>query len=122
MRFESSLGAIGLALAAIVAISQTSLAQSPIDKISNRRDRKVHRDRYPGFAGFNARTVARAAGRTGDAELYLNGKVEQFSAKTERASSFSWRPARARKLRDFFRSCRMPKPTRSSSTSYGSGR
>jgi hypothetical protein len=32
MRFESSLGAIGLAVVAVVAISQTSLAQSPIDK------------------------------------------------------------------------------------------
>jgi hypothetical protein len=32
MRFESSLGAVGLAVAAVAAISQTSLAQTAIDE------------------------------------------------------------------------------------------
>ena len=33
MRFKSSLSAVGLVVAAVVAVSRPSLAQSPIDKI-----------------------------------------------------------------------------------------
>jgi hypothetical protein len=108
MRFESSLGAIGLAVVAVVAISQTSLAQSPIDKTAGATAKFIAIGTLASPGSMPAQSLALLEEQA-TLRLYLNGKVEQFSAKTERASSFSWRPARARKLRDFFRSCRMPK-------------
>ena len=79
MRFELSLGALALAVAAVVAISETSLAQTPIDK--------------PFEIGATTKFIAIGTLASTDStpapslalqeeqatlNLYLNGKVEQI--------------------------------------------
>lgn len=53
-------------------------ANSNRQAFRNRRNHQVHRDRYPGFDGFDARTVVALQEEQATLNLYLNGKVEQI--------------------------------------------
>jgi hypothetical protein len=79
MRFESSLGAIGLAVAAVVAISQTSLAQSPIDRtLETGATAKFIAIGTLASPGSTPAPSLALQEEQAPLRLYLNGKVEQL--------------------------------------------
>src|SRR3954469_6726400 len=80
MRFESSLGALGLAVAAVVAISQTSLAQARVDKAVAQTGAAAKFIAI-GTLALPGSTPAPSLAREEEQatlRLYLNRKVEQF--------------------------------------------